>query len=411
MSTNRSFINDFDIVRPAQLIEKGIPLPGLSGKYTVDEGWVAVITEGGSFKELLKPGTYFANRYRFFRDVKAIEVDTRVQTLTVSTMREFTIQKPVPVEINLDLAVEYRVADARRVALEVKTPLTSLYDRVLQAARGAVSYATVNEIRTQGEGIARATLQRLQAMQLPKIIGVEVFNVLTTSIKATDAGSDALAARQMEEFTRLRDWELEQKTTAQSQVTWAWLLTHRPEVAQRMIETYGMMAKEMIDKGLLDPAGFMNQPLEGPTQMNPMNLLGTFGMSNATLPGGQPNQPQLTDQAGSGQNMQGTPDIHARIREEIEYLKGLPGAKVEARAGVDGDGVPDGSYSLRISLPRSSGGQVALYFTCPPGYPSQAPEVEAEVNGSMTPFQSATLRHWQGQYLVEIAREARQWFG
>ena len=189
MPTNRSFINDFDIVRPAQLLEKGIPLPGLSGKYTVDEGWIAVVTEGGAFKEILEPGTYFANRYRFFRDVKIIEVDTRVQTLTVSTMREFTIQDPVTVEINLDLSVEYRITDARRVALEVKTPLTSLYDRVIQAGRGAVSYATVTEIRTQGEGIARTTLQQLQAMQLPKVIGIEIFNVLTTSIKATDAGS------------------------------------------------------------------------------------------------------------------------------------------------------------------------------------------------------------------------------
>jgi hypothetical protein len=411
MPTNRSYINDFDIVRPAQLLEKGIPLPGLSGKYTVDEGWVAVVTEGGAFKETLEPGTYFLNRYRFFRDVKAIEVDTRIQTLTVSTMREFSIQNPVTVEINLDLSVEYRVADARRVALEVKTPLTSLYDRVIQAARGAVSYATVNEIRTQGEGIARTTLQQLQAMQLPKIIGIEIFNVLTTSIKATDAGNDALAAREMSEYERLRDWKLEQETTGQSQVNWAWLLTYRPEVAQRMIETYGMMAKEMIDKGLLDPAGFMNQPLEGPTQMNPMNMMGAFGMPNTMLPGGQPNQPQLTAQPGGGQSARGASDIHSRIKEDIGYLKGLPGAKVEAGAGMDDDGVPDGSYNLCVTLPRSSGGQIVLYFICASGYPARAPVVEAEVNGQAMPFQSATLRRWQGQYLVEIAREAKQWFG
>lgn len=405
MPTNRSYINDFDIVRPAQLLEKGIPLPGLSGKYTVDEGWVAVITEGGSYKETLEPGTHFLNRYHVFRDVKAIEVDTRIQTLTVSTMREFTIQNPVTVEINLDLSVEYRVADARRVALEVKTPLTSLYDRVIQAARGAVSYATVNEIRTQGGGIARTTLQQLQAMQLPKIIGIEIFNVLTTSIKATDAGNDALAAREMTEYERLRDWKLEQETTAQSQVTWAWLLTYRPEVAQRMIETYGMMAKEMIDKGLLDPAGFMNQPLESPGQVNPLNMLGAFGMPGLTSPGGQSNQPQLTARPGGGQTTRGTTDIHTRIREEIGYLKGLPGAKVEAR--VD----DDGTYTLQITFPRSSGGQVTLYFICASGYPAQVPVVEAEVNGQATPFQSATLRRWQGQYLVEIAREAKQWFG
>ena len=152
MANNRHLISDFDIMRPAQLLDKGLPLPGLSGRYVVDEGWVAVVTEGGGFKEILKPGTHFLNKYRFWRDVKATAIDTRIQTLSISTTREFTIAQPVPVEINLDLSVEYRVADPRRVTLEVKTPLTSLYDRVVQAVRGAVAYATIEEIRTQGEG-------------------------------------------------------------------------------------------------------------------------------------------------------------------------------------------------------------------------------------------------------------------
>jgi len=126
MANNRYLISDLDIVRPAQLLDKGIPLPGLHGRYVVEEGWRAVITEGGAFKEILKPGHHFLNKYNFWRDVKAIEVDTRIQTLNVSTSGEFTIAQPIPVGIDLDLAVEYRVSDPRRVALEVKTPLTSL---------------------------------------------------------------------------------------------------------------------------------------------------------------------------------------------------------------------------------------------------------------------------------------------
>ncbi len=412
MPNNRNLINDFDIVRPTQLLDKGLPLPGLSGRYVVDEGWCAVITEGGAFKEILEPGTHFLNKYNYWRDVKAIAVDTRIQPILISTTNEFTIAQPVPVKINLDLSVEYRVSDARRVALEVKTPLTNLYDRVIQAVRGAVSYATVDEIRTQGEGIARTTLQRLQAMQLPKIIGIEIFNVLVTSVSATDTGTDVLAGQQMKEYTTARDWQLDQVMTQQSQVTWEWLLLHRPEIAQQMLATHGELAKEMIDKGLLDPAGFLNQPASGSGQVNPTNILGNLGFPGNMLPGGQGQSPQTSTQPqlSEGQSSTGG-DIHARMREEIGYLEKLPGATVEANPGTDGHGIPDGSYDLRVSLSRNSGGQITLYFACLPGYPQSLPAVDVEVDGQDTPFQSSTLRHWTGQYLVEIAREAKQWFG
>ena len=275
MSNNRHLINDFDIVRPAQLLDKGLPLPGLSGRYVVEEGWCAVITEGGAFKEILKPGTHFLNKYRMFRDLKAIAVDLRIQPLHISTQHEFTISQPVPVEINLDLAVEYRVSDPRRVALEVKTPLTSLFDRVIQAVRGAVVYATVDEVRTQGEGIARTTLQSLQAMQLPKVVGIEVLNVLVTSIKATDAGTDVLAQQTMKEYTTVRDWQVDSMMIQQSQMTPEWLMVHRPEIYQQLIAGNLEVLKEMIDKGLLDPAGFLNQPT-GATPVDPLKLMSSF---------------------------------------------------------------------------------------------------------------------------------------
>ena len=104
---------------------------------------------------------------------------------------------------------------------------------MIQAVRGAVVYATIDEIRTQGERLARTTLQRLQAMQLSKIIGLEVLNVLVTAIETTDTAQDPLAAQEMKHYTTMREWELEQHTTAQSQVSWEWLLVHRPDVANR----------------------------------------------------------------------------------------------------------------------------------------------------------------------------------
>jgi hypothetical protein len=407
MSTNRSLINDFDVIRPQQLLDKGFPLPFLSGKYVVDEGWCAVITEGGAFKEILTPGTHFLEKYHFFRDVKATAINTKINTMTVSTSREFTIQKPVPVEINLDVAVEYQVKDARRIATEITTPLTSLFDRVIQAIRSAVVHATVDEIRTQGEGISQSVMQRLQAMQLSKILGLEIFNVMVASIKATDTGSDMLAQQQMSEFTRVRDWQLDSAIAQGTQITPQWMMINRPEIYAQIMAGNFQVVKELIDKGLLDPAAFMNQP-SGVAGFDPSNILGGFmnPMLTGSQFGGTPNPAMLTDQGSAPKK-----DINSRIREEVGYLKNLPGTSVENKPGQDDDGVPDGSFDLRVNMPRSSGGGIAIYITCPDGYPTIPPTIDVEVDDQDTPFQSAILRRWSGQYLVEIAREVKQYFG
>lgn len=402
MSNNRHLINDFDIVRPAQLLDKGLPIPFLVGKYTVEDGWVAVITEGGAFKEILEPGTHYLDKFNMWRDVKAISIDTRIQTMTVSTQGEFTIQQPVVVEIDLDLSVEYQVSDPRRVALEIKTPLTSLYDRVIQAVRSAVVYATVDEIRTQGEGIARSTLQRLQGMQLPKVIGIEVSNVLVTTIKAGNVGKDALAQQQLKEFTTVRDWQLDSMMTQQSKVTWEWLLMHRPEIAQKYLDTYGMLAKEMIDKGTLDPAGFLNQPLNqsGTPGVNPMNLLGMGGFPGSL---GQSQTTQSpSQQIGAGQS---GGDLHKRMSEETQYLNGIPGANVQTQLAADG------AYMIKMNFPSVSGKQIDLFIACKTGYPQKPPLVDVEVDSQKIPFQSSILQRWSGNYLVEIVREVKNKVG
>lgn len=414
MATNRHLINDFDIRRPSQLLDKGLPLPGLSGKYVVDEGWIGVITEGGAYKDTLEPGTHSLNKYRFFRDLKATAVDTRIQTLIVSTNREFSIARPVPVEINLNISVEYRVSDPRRVALEIKTPLTGLFDRVIQAVRGAVVHAAIDEIRTQGEGIAATTLRRLQAMQLPKILGIEVFNVLVTSIKATDSGEDILASQEFDRYSKLRDWQLDQAMLAQSQMSWEWLLVHRPAIAQQLLQTYGDVARDMIDKGLLDPAGFLNQPTgQNPidiNNMNPMNFL--EGLGGQSLLNSGTHQSNFHHQNPRESGSPNVGDIHSRMREEVRLLQQEPGIKVEVMQGVDEHGIADGSYNLLITLPRVSGGSISLYVSCLSGYPNTPPLVEYEIDGQDQPFESAKIRRWnQGQYLVEVAREAKGWFG
>lgn len=411
MATNRYLINDLDIVRPAQLLDKGLPIPGLAGRYVVDEGWCAVVTVGGAYQETLHPGHHLLSKYSFWRDVKAIEVDTRIQALTVSTTGEFTIAQPVPVEIDLDLSVEYQVTDPRRVALEIKTPLTSLYDRVIQAVRGIIVHATYDEFRTQGESIAHNTLLRLQAMQLPKLLGIDIFNILVTSIK----GADLIAEQNIKEYTTVRDWQLDNAILQQSQVTPQWLMMHRPEIYQQMLAGNTEVLKELIDKGLVDPAGFLNQPVgaEAASWQNVVSNMGAMtGMTMLqTGPGamGQQQPRQIPQDASPPAASQ---DTLSRIKEDIRYLKAMSGVQAQAGTGVDpSTGLPDGTYNFRVEWTAGSGQPVVLLAHCSASYPKESPAIQIELNGRPAVFESAILRRWSGQYLVEITREVRDYYG
>ncbi len=420
MSTNRHTLQNSEIVKFSESLEKGLPIFFLEKKLTVEDGWVAVMTVGGSYQETLAAGTHFLGKYKINRELKSTLVDIRIKTLNVITDREFSISQPVPVEVNIDLAVEYRVVDARRVALEMTTPLTSLFDRVLQALRDGVVNATLDEIRRQGGGIAQAVQHHLQAMKLPQTLGMEVLNVMTTRIKATDTGGDALATRQLEWWTRMQDAVVNGNIYQHINVTPQYLMLTQPDLYAKLNAGHVEVLKELIDKGMLDPSGVMNQPTRstGGNMMDMTNLLlgGLTGMgiqNGPTQPtgyAGQPSSPSPQITSG-GAGASSAKDIHARMEEEIRYLEQVPGVKVEVSPGVNGRGIADGSYNLRVSFKSSSyAAQYVLYITCPPGYPQSTPSIELAQNEEEVSFQSTVLRRWAGQWLVEIVREVRQYF-
>jgi hypothetical protein len=413
MGNNRATINNTAIIFPTQLLEKGIPLPFLEGRFVVDQGWCAVITEGGAFKEILEPGTHFLGKYHMFRDVKATKVDLREKTLEVMTWGEFQISQPVPVEVDLNLSVEYRVSDARRVVTEVTTPLLSLYDRVLEAVRGSIVHANINEIRTQGEGIARSTLENLKAMILPNKIGIEVIKVLTTKIKATDTGNDAIGTFMKEQWQKVQEFKIDNELIGQTKLSPAWLAINRPELYAQIMAGNTTVLTQLIDKGLLDPAGFLNQPANASSQ-NPF-MPGDFIQNILGNPSGttRGNLPQAPDRAEQNNQLAApATDGRARIKEEIGLLKKIAGATLDSRPGVDDDGIPDGTYDIKMNFPRSSGGEIIIYFTCPLNYPNTPPNIDVDLNDEETIFQSMILRRWNPKnYLVEIAREAKQFFG
>ena len=404
---NRHIIDESDLVHFDQLLNRGIPLPLLGGKYEVKEGFRAVILVGGNYEETLNPGFYHLSKYQMFRDIRAIVVDLRTKQLNITTSREFQIDKPVPVQLNLDLTLEYKVSDPRKVALEIDLPLHALFDRVIEAARPIVSNSNIDEIRRMGEGIAQKTLLRLKSMQLNKTIGIEVLNVLVTSITALDAGDDVLSQQGLDEYRRVRDWQVDTEMLRQSQMSPEWLIANRPEIYQQLIAGRTEIIRDLIDKGLIiDPASVLNSPLN--TEHNsPSSLI------DSLIPGISTNNSQITDPNRKLlENIANTTtDIHSRMKEEYIYLEKLPNTNVKMEPVLDNNGIPEGTYKLLIETSSSSGKNVVCYIFCDSDYPAIPPSVDIEVDGEDTPFESSILRHWKRNYLVEIVREAASFVG
>ena len=403
MSDNRIMIDDTDLVRPEQLLEQGIPLPILSGKYEVKEGFCSVITVGGVFKEILGPGFYHLHKYKIFRNIRAITVDMRVRQLPIETSRKYKIKFPVPVQLTLDLVVEYKVSDARRVALEIDQPLHALYDRVDMAINPIVSVATYEEMNLRREEFGNRVFQSLKAMQLPKIIGIDILNVIITNLNALDSGEDALSQQSLGEYETFRNWQLDSTILQNSQMDLRTILLQAsPDERINII-------RDLIDKGYMDPAGgFLAQPssysASDPSQML-NNLLAGFGgnQNPQSLPGrwpGVPNQLNPSKQTTPEQSSQ------TRIVEEVNMLKSIPGAIVDTKPGVDANGIHDGSYMLRVDVPKNSGGKITCYISCESRYPDIPPLFSIEVNGEDYQFESSNLKCWRRQYLIEIVREA-----
>jgi hypothetical protein len=138
----------------------------------------------------------------------------------------------------------------------------------------------------------------------------------------------------------------------------------------------------------------------------PGSSAGLAGQNAASAGLGQgPSTPQL----GAGSPSSG--DTLARIREEVDLLRKVPGAVVQARAGQV-DGLPDGTYAVEARVPRPSGGELSLLFDCPVQFPALGPAVEAALDEQPAAFNSVVVRQWGAhRYLVEIVNEARQFFG
>lgn len=409
MSDNRNTIDEGDLVQRDTLLPKGLPILGLSGKYQVKEGFCAVITEGGVFKETLMPGFHHLHKYSLFRDAHATVVDMRTKILNIRTERKYQIISPAPVQIDMDLSVEYKVHDPRRVALEYQEPLHILFDRVDEEIGSIISQSSYEEILLQRNAIASKIFDKIKAKRLHQTLGIEVLKVTIAKFQALDPGEDRIGTMAIEEMERIRRALENAMIIANTPRDLASLIMQAPPAYQMKL------LEKMIDVGwgtpeanaLLqpyNPAGYTNPPGfgsmnfpqfpgygAGMQQLNPGMGIGNAYPQNSYPQIGLPGQQQSV-QPGVSQN---------RIVDEFNMLQSIQGATVQSKPAKDGSG----NYVFEVTVRRSSGGTLIIVFSCGTQYPTIPPQMGIEIDGENYYFESSILDNWRGNYLIEVARE------
>ncbi len=406
MTSNKALINEFELVSPPTTLDRGSLLPLIGGRYQVDEGFKAVITVGGTYKETLGPSHYDLHKYRAFRDIKSYLVDMRQKTLEMTTKREVkTAGKPVPIDLELNMTIYYQIENARMIALEVHEPLTKLFEIALDAASATLVHWDINMVRMNRAGLGEAVLKKLKADNLPKILGISVSKVIVTKLAAMDMGDDVLAQQVMDQYTTMQNWQVDSYIAANSNPNEAWLLQNGHEnllIARE--EAKVKLLTELIDKGWGDNAAFLNQAA-GSDFSDPTEILKQF------VDDGNNNREQVYDNTkklntGTSQN------ALLRIKEDKVHLQKKSGlGEISILAQNDDSGIPTGGYFVTVDVPRFEAGHLFITFLCDLNYPNSAPKVSVELNNNALDFSSEIISHWRQEYLIEILHEVFSFLG
>lgn len=405
MPNNRATIDSRVLFQGPMPVERGIDLFGFGQTLEVREGFQALLLGDGTVRDVLIPGRYYLGRYPGWQNLQVIFVDTRLRTMEITTTGDFAIRTPVALTVDLDLSVEYRVHDARRVALEIENPLRSLYDRILEITRDAIGFVSIDDVRQQGTLLSQHINRMLETHQLHLTFGIEVLRVMVTKIKGGHTTADALADQDLAIYTERIRWKEEQDRLRGTQVTWEWLLMYRPEIAQQLIDQHGKLAELMFVR-TGNPAWMMHNPLGTP--LLPGRLPFEPGMSPvgpgslSYVPGSVPgnNPPPASP---SVQPALPSTSLDNRMQEERRMIEqaGISGINMKMRKSPDG-------YDVLVTFPSPSGRMVEIEFVCSSTYPETSPEMQVFVDKQHYPFMSGVIARWYRHYLLEVIHEVRR---
>ncbi len=185
----------------------------LSGFYIVDEGKQGVVLRFGRYVETTQPGL----NWRFPTPVDSVEiVDVQnVQVVEVgyrsggrqgtgSVPREALMLTKDENIVDIRLAVQYQVKDAKDYVFNVKNPSATLKQVTESAERGVIGHSTMDFVLTEGRSEIVAEIQQ----EIQKVMDSYQSGILVTTVNLQDAQppeqvqgafEDAIKAREDEQ--------------------------------------------------------------------------------------------------------------------------------------------------------------------------------------------------------------------
>jgi membrane protease subunit HflK len=179
----------------AILVVLGVIYTGYNSAYTVDESERAVVLRLGAFQSVQLPGLHF----------KIPFVDAIADKVNVTQIREHTLNASMLTAdeniVQVSMTVEYRAADAKAYALNVRDPQSTMSHAAESALRHVVGSARLEYVITNGrdevQSLVKERLQQyLDSYQVGIVLAELKVNNASAPAEVQDAFDDVIKARE-----------------------------------------------------------------------------------------------------------------------------------------------------------------------------------------------------------------------
>jgi membrane protease subunit HflK len=193
----------------------------LSGIYIIDEGKRGVILRFGKYLETTLPGPHW--RPRFVDDVEVVDVEARRfveigyrsggrQGGGGTVLRESLMLTEDENIVNLQIAVQYQVSDARDFLFNVRDPVETLFAVAESAVREVVGKQRMDFVLTEGRSEVVAETKTL----IQDTLDVYRAGIVVTNVNLRDAQPPEEVQASFEDAIKAREDEQRLKNEAEA---------------------------------------------------------------------------------------------------------------------------------------------------------------------------------------------------
>ena len=193
----------------------------LSGIYIIDEGKRGVVLRFGKFLETTQPGPHW--RPRFIDEVEVVDVEARRfveigyrsggrQGGGGTVLRESLMLTEDENIVDLQLAVQYQVSDARDFLFNVRDPVETLFSVSESAVREVVGKDKMDFVLTEG----RSEVVAETKTEIQKTLDIYKTGIVVTNVNLRDAQPPEEVQASFEDAIKAREDEQRLKNEAEA---------------------------------------------------------------------------------------------------------------------------------------------------------------------------------------------------